>query len=144
MTPVTPPVTPRVTPLPRAPATSPPVDPTLTSPTTPSLAPSLSVPSLSTPSHPIQAPDDPEQEVARLKAQLEALSRQLQEHRRDPTPADTGTPIAGRQTRKRPASQALQEALGIERESADEREARRVEKSTKKVRTMGGRGGAGG
>jgi len=70
---------------------------------------------------------------------LEALSRQLQEHRRDPTPADTGAPTAGRQTRKRPASQALQEALGIERESADEQEARRVEKSTKKARTTGGR-----
>lgn len=72
------------------------------------------------------------------------MSRQLQlqdQHQRDPvsTPADKDASTAGRQTRKRPASQAYQEALGIERESADEREVRRVEKSTKKARTMGER-----
>jgi hypothetical protein len=74
--------------------------------------------------------------IARLKAQVEALSRQLQERQKDPvsTPAAS---TAVRQTRKRPASQAYTEALGIERESADEREGRRVEKSTKKARTKG-------
>ena len=38
-----------------------------------------------------------------------------------------------------PASQAYTEALGIERESADEWEVRRVEKSTKKAKTKGAR-----
>ena len=137
LTPVTPPVTPPA-PLPRAPATTPQtnplVDPTLTtSPTTPS----LSLPAL-----PIQTPDDHEQaeELIRLKAQVEALSRQLQEHQRNPasTPPRKGISTAGRQTRKRPASQVYQEALGIEREREDEREVRRVEKSAK-ARTMGGR-----
>jgi hypothetical protein len=72
---------------------------------------------------------------------VEALSRQLQERQKDPvsTPADKGASTAVRQTRKRPASQAHTEALGIERESADEREVRRVEKSTKKARTKGTR-----
>ena len=138
LTPVTPPVTPPA-PLPRAPATTqqtnPPVDPTLTtSPTTLS----LSLPALV----PIQTPDDHKQEeLIRLKAQVEALSRQLQEHQRNPasTPPRKGASTAGRQTRKRPASQVYQEALGRERETEDEREVRRVEKSAKKARTMGGR-----
>jgi hypothetical protein len=55
------------------------------------------------------------------------------------TPADKGASTAVQQTRKRPASQAYTEALGIKRESADEREVRRVEKSTKKARTKGAR-----
>ncbi|KAN0067356.1 hypothetical protein V8E54_014619 [Elaphomyces granulatus] len=107
------------------------VDPTLTFSTSPT-TPSLSIPT----------PDDYEQEeVARLKAQVEALSRLLQECQKDPvsTPADKGASTAVRQTRKRPASQAYTEALEIERESADEREVRRVEKSTKKARTKGAR-----
>jgi hypothetical protein len=75
-----------------------------TSPTTPSLS--------------IQTPDHHEQEeVARIKAQLEALSRQLQERQRDPvsTPADKGASTAGRQTRKRPASQVYTD-LGSDQE----------------------------
>jgi len=68
------------------------------------------------PHHPslsIPTPDDHEQE-ARLKAQVEDLSRQLQECQ------SQRRPIKLRQTRKRPASQAYTEALGIKRESADE------------------------
>jgi hypothetical protein len=118
--PTTPPLPPRATPTPPPELQDPLVDPTLTFSTTPSLS--------------IPTPDD--HEVARLKAQVEALSRQLQERQKDPvsTPAAS---TAVRQTRKRPASQAYTEALGIERESADEREGRRVEKSTKKARTKG-------
>jgi hypothetical protein len=149
LTPMTPPTMPMTPPTP--------VDPRIITISPNSTTAQVAQPSLSVPSVPTPEFEDHDREVARLKAELEALSRRFQEHQRqsihDPqqhtaspssvgevqsAPGPEGT-SSKRRTRKRPVSQVYKDAIGIERESADEREVRRVEKSTKKTKTTGAR-----